>query len=1458
MKEVELSARSANSAGTQNSPREASTAPEHPPINYSATQAYTLLLKAKQDELPESMARTLNKLSSTLNAPPKETAQPQAGQPFGKLSVALLQRDDKLKEQMAQFLSSSRHFVRQRDAAAEFSAINDKLPAALQENTAAGQNLAQFICEGLAALTNAQNMGAGLERDLAVRGIFVPQQPLNLRTKAAASDALSASIAYIKSNQPAVLATLPAETSAATVNTAQIEQQISDLAPDQTYLDIFKQHKVTEEADDESAQMAERIRALISKAADTAKKGNLIGTQSDPAAPHPPAAQPQATERVFMPEQAATQPAPAPDAQASKLSLAELSARASRLQQQFREERQRLAAEGKLPNPAIPPENTAASATEILKHTLSPQTPAEHIREAELKLARRAQLPSSAPNDAPEPPANSAAAPTHVRSAQSADEHPTLHAAALQTSELLSPDDVARIKAQLRSQAELEAEITQSKAQLLKTQQEILKLQSDVARMQEETLRTAKETAAAQLKAQKLQLVAQQELTARTQELLSAQRQATPSQSAAEPPRTATALAHTALTLEQPIPANADSHALSAELDAALADDATPDAAAAKTTAPPAADGHLASAAAANEASNLKSTYDAIEAMLLSDTAVDSESNAAHVNALADDVAEFTKNELSSEVLSKLSTLYTGATDYAAAAGTELSAAQTDAATTHNSEEISPVAEKTKAQELAPHQTPAIPTSQPNAATSAEESALPPTENTRLSALYQNSAAIATSEETSPVAAATPSEESLVKTGSEQLKEETTAKEVSAPQTASPQAPAKPQPLQDSSAPENADIVQAQTAADSTLKTDLAKAGATDEKEPALPVHSSASATAKLTSLYAPPASQEAMPAEKNESTPRAELKSTAPAPAAAETAAEAETKDKNQAAAAPQAAGAKAADDVADPDSSTTTAPATKSDSAALPEEDLPAAPKEPAADLMPSEESQAKAPTAPLPPNTETADLRLKPDELPPATTAAAQPELKPQGAEPLPPRTLATNSLSDTLQESLAANVQLRRLYQPTVQKLTPDDAAAQSALQSSQGVAAEESAALLSGSTLSAAGPANTAESTNVATTAAQDTAQHVLNTVLTTVPGDDFKDENDPAANAAPLPHQTLSAPAAAAITAGGSQPLPELTQVEPKLTKEGGFFKRLAALFTGKSSQVSPAPLPESAPSLTASRGDPLQRMFADLNALLQRGDVPADVKAQANDFISKLQHPVADLTAVNNWLSFVTGPLSPSSPQALALHQWAFLLLCIRFSQIGRNVTQFVSKYQDEMPELTRRIKGALKDGAGSHKSAGSISALIDDTFSQVQRLQQLSDPHGGLAQFLGGYVPLPPNYDGGSEGGFNLKKETDRDGKDVWHLNFFFDLKELGPIQVKAEAKLPELYLHIVTDNLQALKQVQQLMPQLKAKLQDLGITTREGTARLGHVFMPTASFKPTAADKQRDEMSALSLDV
>ena len=295
---------------------------------------------------------------------------------------------------------------------------------------------------------------------------------------------------------------------------------------------------------------------------------------------------------------------------------------------------------------------------------------------------------------------------------------------------------------------------------------------------------------------------------------------------------------------------------------------------------------------------------------------------------------------------------------------------------------------------------------------------------------------------------------------------------------------------------------------------------------------------------------------------------------------------------------------------------------------------------------------------------------------------------------------------------------------------------------------------------------------------------------------------------------------AADIRAGQNAPIPEQSVVPSyEAPQEGGLLRRLASLF-GRGSQ-SAENSPEIAQGQTASvaasalgnlkdttadkseilhsleqgrqealRQNSLDQLFSRLNQAATNSQLPEPMQQQARKLLAALENPVNDLHTVSSWLNFVTGPLSPSSSLALALHQWAFMLLCIRFEQIGRSVDKFLKKQGkgnalgDNLAELEpamRQAKDIAKglDGSKSELTGGhhTSAQLLDDTLGQIERLQQqtqLTPPN----QVLPRYIPLPPFYHGGKEGSLSAQHHTDEDGGKSWHLNFHFDLEHMGAL--------------------------------------------------------------------------------
>ena len=343
------------------------------------------------------------------------------------------------------------------------------------------------------------------------------------------------------------------------------------------------------------------------------------------------------------------------------------------------------------------------------------------------------------------------------------------------------------------------------------------------------------------------------------------------------------------------------------------------------------------------------------------------------------------------------------------------------------------------------------------------------------------------------------------------------------------------------------------------------------------------------------------------------------------------------------------------------------------------------------------------------------------------------------------------------------------------------------------------------------------------------------------------------------------------------------TQAGADLTQPAGpsFFRRVFSMFSGAErpqaaaqaqtqAAAAPAaaqPLPQTPPAAQVPApgspaeaaaaavpmsAHPLDDLMSRLKTQAQGAAMPPEMKAQALKLIRALENPVADLTTVNQWLSFVTGPMNPSSPQAIALHQWAFMLLIIRFRQLGKSAQEFLAK-SGKLDLGEQEIEQLMPRNMTNREQRASKS-LLDDTMAQIQRLQRIHDHTPD--QVLPRYVPLPPNYDGGREGGFTIREEKDGNQR-TWHLSFFFDIKTLGPIEIKAAATPPELRLAFTAETGEGLRKVQELLPQLRSKLQEFGITTRSSTARLGVVRHPNAGSTPPP-ERRRDDGSSLSIDI
>lgn len=353
-------------------------------LNFSETEKFIDYLLTNKSLLPPSLQQSLLGLIAQLQKllVNKDSDKDNTFS-LKRLCLTLIERDPNLQDRVAQDLSSSKKLICTKDAKEELLKRLQNLSPSFSENTKSLASLLRFLCEILLNLTNKKLLGAGLEHDLISANIAIPRYNLGIKHQICAERILQASLAYICLNQQDYLLDLAKKTkeinkvpkkridsqrTTAQIMTHYLRRALEEFPEGTNYLDTLKYNKKDEEVkryqDDLSEQTAKRIHDIIAKAANIAKAGNLIENKDPTIASSFEA---RATERHHL---AKTLNDKKDDlkSDASQLSLKELAARASRLQEQFRKERQRLASEGKLPDPAKMPQPPKAPVKSIAKN----------------------------------------------------------------------------------------------------------------------------------------------------------------------------------------------------------------------------------------------------------------------------------------------------------------------------------------------------------------------------------------------------------------------------------------------------------------------------------------------------------------------------------------------------------------------------------------------------------------------------------------------------------------------------------------------------------------------------------------------------------------------------------------------------------------------------------------------------------------------------------------------------------------------------------------------------------------------------------------------------------------------------------------------------------------------------------------------------------------------------------
>lgn len=1453
-------------------------------INANATAKYISVISKHKGLLAESQARTFNQLNSSLNSFVKDSSSiakesynkdsATMGH-YRKLTVQVINRDPNLQEKVASDLSSQKEMVRSRDAASVLESDLKNLPKVLSEGTVAGQNLGKFICQSVVNLTDYENMGAGLQRDLAIRQVFAPTEELSLRSKQATAEVLAASIAYVKSNQPEILTTLKPEqqeivkpkpgSTTPQIMTRYLRQALDEFPDDSTYLDIFKQNKKVDEAednfkDDVSKETAKRIHDLIAKAALTARKSNLLSSK----------------EEISL-EKAVSTKADSPSAvantadeksvEASKLSLSELSARAAKLQQQFREERMRLASEGKLPDPAVKPNYTSDGSASNLE--LTNQRIAQVDRAIDERIANNSNLQDQ-----------------HAKSKEKAE--PVLSA------EEIKKLAIDAVKEALQETVKSQIEANQNAAKLAATEA-VNALKESVLSKFEANQNTTKEVAAQAVK---------EALEQSTKAQLEAS-QNSAKQAVAEAVNSLKESVFSKLEATQnstkEIAAQAVREALeqSSKAQLEVSQNSARDAA---TEAVNALKESVLSKLTDNENNSKSVAEQVVKEALAKFEESQSQAKDATTQAVKD-LKESVKAQLEkTQTSAKEAATLAAKTVLEENAKTQNENAQSSAKEAvkqalKEALEGSPLAKNDLRQNAyEKHQTfnmsfrgsavadfgsynmrPTLSVNIPDGVADYANGSNEVNAKSDLNSVNTEQKAEALKEE-------------FLKSQSQDVREETAKDDATSFENTKVTDGIKTVGKADSTNAVSKSVTTEQKAFEfSTTNDDVINADTEDETYDVAVDEKNVlsneydvksdevltdknSLKDKASNLKEPVASTEIdeLVTDDNNVVAKDNEKLASDTKASVNT-----DKDSDDILKLNQISntqnGSVASTEVTE---ETSEQPVTENNSG----DKLSNVLVSPvvANDSTITDDSPIEIETTFTIPKDNVASDSSKvitPEEKALANSALEQAKAQSETVlnKPTPDNSvlhdeddifksndekLENSDLQSAVKNRPSVLAGLSAKEGSDVESLTDDTLSVTNGTKNNlQGADSSSKNKSVESKILASTVPSMELEDQVVPSDVKQDLN---IEKKLT----DSAKENSDESPlTITKIPEKT---PGAAAITQGQSEPIPEKSVVDnvADVKEKTGFFSKIASIF-GKKTVESPKNVAESVTTPVAtvpnlmtlmSKGSPLDSLMYSLKVQANNTALPDALREEAKNYLDKLENPIDDLPSVANWLNFTSGPMSPTSPQALALHQWAFMLLSIRFAQLGKSVDKFLKKDVDLMEDRFDETLDEMKASIDA-KGKNNIPSLLDETLDQIVRYQ---NPNKENLPLLFQYIPLPPTYDGGREGGFNARPVIEEDGKKSWHLNFVFDLENLGPIEIKAEAKLPELKISVVASTFNGLQKVQEALPTLKEKLQDLGITTRNATARMGKVHIREKNDRPVVEVRTKKDGSTFSVDI
>jgi hypothetical protein len=230
----------------------------------------------------------------------------------------------------------------------------------------------------------------------------------------------------------------------------------------------------------------------------------------------------------------------------------------------------------------------------------------------------------------------------------------------------------------------------------------------------------------------------------------------------------------------------------------------------------------------------------------------------------------------------------------------------------------------------------------------------------------------------------------------------------------------------------------------------------------------------------------------------------------------------------------------------------------------------------------------------------------------------------------------------------------------------------------------------------------------------------------------------------------------------------------------------------------------------------------------LENENINPSVFSAARHLESIFSQSLASTPAILQWLNYVDSPLSGNNVFSKGLRAWATMLVTIRMKQFGMDVSPAKNPKMKELHEWQKETQ--VDDS--EQWPQNFLKHLGDHIDKMHQNMMQRNDP------LWANYIPLPTPPQNEKENCMKFSRKKSAGREDALELNFYFEIKNLGPVGIKVSYAKPDISVRATAETYEGYSRIRETMHLLEERFKQLNLNCHDFNCTKGTVSHPGSS--------------------